>query len=357
MAAAIITATMNGVFSGEPTYKGRTLSGWMKLQGRAIYELGEVEPSPAVVNEAIGNIGTNTIPFLLQMLTAQDSPWNIKVNEWLRSHQYWDRLAWLTADDWRGKAVAAFGCLKPRDAQAALPALMKLREHPDAHVQECAWNSLLRMQLDAGQHERLLREGLTNRMEWLRSQAMWELTRTNTPDVAIPILTQCLHDPSSLVRVGALDRLQFYQTNATEAVALFTGFLKDPDFRMRQQALILLQPYQTNTPEAVAFFIELLKDPDQRFHSYAAIKLAEYGNDALPALPALVAALQASPGRSSFQIAQIIFNLDRSLAKEVLTNGTWSYANFEHREKQAAEYKRFQEESKQKRKQWPGIYH
>ena len=103
-AVAFIAATMNGVFSGEPTYKGRTLSGWMKMQERPpINDSGMVDGGLTLANEAIRHIGTNAIPFLLRMLTAQDSPRSSKINEWLQNHDHWERLSWRSADDWRGK--------------------------------------------------------------------------------------------------------------------------------------------------------------------------------------------------------------------------------------------------------------
>jgi HEAT repeat protein len=154
-----------------------------------------------------------------------------------------------------------------------------------------------------------------------------------------------------------LHRLQPYQTNAAKAVALLTIFANDPDSRVRWNAFVELQPYQTNAAEAVAFFVPLLKDPDRHVASYAAGRLGKYDTNALDALPDMVAMLQTAPGWEQYAVGEAIFNLDRPLAQQVLTNGIWTYACFERREKQAAEYKRFLEESKQKKKQRPGTYH
>jgi hypothetical protein len=112
--------------------------------------------------------------------------------------------------------------------------------------------------------------------------------------------------------------------------------------------LSLLQPYQTNAAEAVAFFVPLLKDPDRHFASYAAGRLGKYGTNALPALPELVAMLQTAPVWEEYAVGEAIFNLDHAFAKQVLTNGMWTYDRFAQREQQLAEHQQYMAERKGK---------
>ncbi|MBI3850319.1 MAG: hypothetical protein HY298_08530 [Verrucomicrobia bacterium] len=64
----------------EPKYQGKTLTAWLKVGGH-----GEgLEDKPAI--EAVRKMGTNAIPFLLDMVRAKDSRFKLKLTDWTYGH-------------------------------------------------------------------------------------------------------------------------------------------------------------------------------------------------------------------------------------------------------------------------------
>ena len=73
IAVAILAATLALITlfrAKEPTYKGRALSNWVIS--------GYQNPGPEA-ETAIGEIGTNGIPFLLEWIQYEPAPWRAKL--------------------------------------------------------------------------------------------------------------------------------------------------------------------------------------------------------------------------------------------------------------------------------------
>src|SRR5581483_7455941 len=66
----------------EPRYQGRTLSEWIWVGTDHI----ETSPEWSEANNAVKQIGTNAIPFLLEWVQAEDTPQKEKVVFWLNEH-------------------------------------------------------------------------------------------------------------------------------------------------------------------------------------------------------------------------------------------------------------------------------
>jgi hypothetical protein len=63
----------------------------------------------------------------------------------------------------------------------------------------------------------LLNEALTNRFELVRKTALWYLTPTNQPGIAVPLLIKGLRDPSARIQGMAASKLRQFGTNALPA--------------------------------------------------------------------------------------------------------------------------------------------
>ncbi|MDB6019136.1 MAG: domain containing protein [Pedosphaera sp.] len=133
----------------EPKYQGRTLSGWLELGARGVPKAGDN------VQEAMRHMGTNSLPFLLEMVRAKDSAAKKKVTEWVYNRDHED-AHWSTAAEAHLMAEIGFGGLEEADGQMAVPALMKLMEDADQDVRMCAFHSLNAMNLDKGTQRQVL---------------------------------------------------------------------------------------------------------------------------------------------------------------------------------------------------------
>ena len=125
----------------EPEYQGKTLSAWLKVGGHGDPD----EDKPAI--EAVRQIGTNAVPFLLDMVRAKDSKFKLKLTNWTYDHLHYDIL-WSSAYETHMRAEGGFGVLDPADAQRAVPTLMKLMDDPDYEVRLCAFLCLVSVKLD-----------------------------------------------------------------------------------------------------------------------------------------------------------------------------------------------------------------
>jgi len=192
----------------EPEYGGKRLSEWL-----AIYQSPEYNDKQAA--EAVRQIGTNALPYLLGWLRYEQPAWKSKLApayaKWPRPLVKYSIKKWLWGVEGQRQvetAIVGFGILGP-DAAAAVPELNRLVQNTNS-----ARPSLrARIALACIGRGGFLRfeVALANQAgpTQLRGNAIFciELVGTNVPAAALGALVEPLEDPAYLVRVMTTNAL------------------------------------------------------------------------------------------------------------------------------------------------------
>lgn len=140
--------------SREPKYDGKRFSEWIAESVRLNKLLNEGnigfnDPGFRQVNEAFRHMGTNALPFLLDLVRTRDSKLKLAVADFMMDRLHHDP-PWLDPE-WRlGGARCGFAALDPQDFRRAVPALTDLAlNDPDRDVRYSALRCLNDSKLDA----------------------------------------------------------------------------------------------------------------------------------------------------------------------------------------------------------------
>ncbi len=216
MLAVVIAGLGTYLFrSREPSYQGKSLSAWLRspLDLRGLGDGGQAKA-------AVRNIGTNAIPSLLRMLRETNSPFTIKMRD-LSQRFDLPRFIFVpkTAEDENYFAAIGFEWLGSVASNAA-PALIDIyHENISGASQYTTLLSLIAIS-QPPQYKAVLNEALTNNYTSVRWFALSQLTPTNQPGVAVPLLIKSLNDPSPRFREMAARKLRQFGTNALPAVPM-----------------------------------------------------------------------------------------------------------------------------------------
>jgi HEAT repeat protein len=340
--SALIVIALVPVLTGptEPEYHGKKLSAWVQ-------DLNSPSPlTQANAKLAIQQMGTNAVPFLVQMLHVKDSPLKRKCMD-LMARQHWVHLHFHYDFEKHGDAFRALATLGP-DAKSAIPDLADLLK--EAQGLEVAYtlaqigptslpaleNALTSSNGEAGMNaaQGLARLGdpssIANLLAALkdpdpgtRYMVVTALVRfPGQANVIVPALTNYLDDPDSMVvgnvartlgSFGAKARPAFPEvlkmvggTNydageaATEALmnidfdralATFTNNLQSSDVNVRRTAAWALMFFGPDGEPAVPILVNSLNDPDAKVRDQAAAALWRIGADPDLVVPALIESL------------------------------------------------------------------
>ena len=113
----------------EPVYQGVPLSGWLKQLAHP-----QDWPQRERAEEAIWQIGTNAVPYLLEVLRKSDAPFKVRSINWLEKKTHMD-LDRFRATDRQIAAVAAIQVLGPR-FRPWLPELAAMAVNKDPNVSD-----------------------------------------------------------------------------------------------------------------------------------------------------------------------------------------------------------------------------
>jgi hypothetical protein len=211
----VIAGMLAGIYWSrwsEPWYKGRSLHSWLEEGTRKWVEGGD--EACKIDAEAVRHTGTNAIPALLRMLRLTDSRLTQNL---VALHNKFEFLPYPnTADDEHTLAAWGLGWLGS-DATNAIPDLMSIYRGNIQQSSEIAYSIMLSI-VPPEQRAGLLNEGQTNRYEYVRRMALWELTPTNTPEISVPLLIKTLADPSPRNQLMAAGKLRYFGSNALPAV-------------------------------------------------------------------------------------------------------------------------------------------
>ncbi|EEF57545.1 HEAT repeat domain-containing protein [Pedosphaera parvula] len=261
----------------EPRYAGKSLSAWL-------VELSN--PDPAMEKQArtaVHEMGTNAIPKLLKLMSAEDSSFKLQLIGWT-DRQSWVRFNFPLASNERAMAAEGFAVLGP-EARSAVPALSRLAqrdkdgfvgqalvhigtegvgalaqalannnfeikskaidglirygvfydlEHSNVSPQELATFSI-HAQVATVPLLKVLQE--TNRL--IRSKAILALGWLRfEPRLVVPALITNLQSTTSgwMVQASSITALGQFKSDAREAIPLLTNALSSPDPIVRARA-------------------------------------------------------------------------------------------------------------------------
>jgi hypothetical protein len=148
MVAAVLASVV--FWEREPRYQGRALSTWIDREIDAQYEANgdsesyELDPKWRAATNAVYQIGTNAVPWLLKWSNASDSKLHAEFLNWLDSHRRLRRLRlhFRSAADRRGEANIGFILLKDR-AKPAWPVFVQWAADLDPARRTRGWDLLM----------------------------------------------------------------------------------------------------------------------------------------------------------------------------------------------------------------------
>jgi hypothetical protein len=223
--------------SSDPVYEGKRLSAWTAdLDGYA-------GPKMEGAQEAIRHIGTNALPYIIQLLQTKNAPFKARVNQWL-SKQSWIKFRHTTPETLRSRGLFACEALGT-NARPAIPALTALVYDPSlsrhaASVLTGFGSEVIPILTNAAAHS-------DARVRW---GAIAPLARLNDQST-VPLLLQCLKDPDYNVRGFATVNLGYVAKDPDVAIPALLGSLQDTNFFVRSAAAYRLELW-TKYPQAKA---------------------------------------------------------------------------------------------------------
>ncbi len=250
--AVIIFFVVRSQRARGPSYQGRSLSSW--LDDFQFY--GPDTNSPPAL--AINQMGTNTIPYLLDILSYQESP--LRKNIRRTTEKYIGRVLFLEMNSMRIVEAAYAINVLGTNAQPAFAALTNLFFVPRHSV--CAAIALAGIGSNGVQ---VLLGAVTNQN--------------------LSILS---------IRHSAVGGLGHARNNIETVVPVLIGILTNQESLMRSEAAMSLGLLHSQPELAVPALIERINDSDSSVRGGAIIALKEFGHHAKAAIPRLKEAFNDS---------------------------------------------------------------
>ncbi len=283
----------------EPSFQGRRLSEWVDdisptPLGRSA-RTGTFMPPVRIVNtrtgtfvvppgafvqqppqhtaaaQAIREIGTNAIPYLLRRIYSQDPLWKTKlVDVWRK--QNWVKLPFNTATEKQARALPALRELGPaatvwtwveiltnrlasaevqyyaaatlssfgKDATAALTVLLQMQDHPNRNARYAIGDAIHYCDREGFLIALYNARYATNAN--VRASGVWSLGHfAKNSDMSLPALARAVNDPSPQVRESAVGALAKFDSLGNETTNVIIRALHDPERRVRRAATNALE--------------------------------------------------------------------------------------------------------------------
>jgi HEAT repeat protein len=234
-----------------PRYKGRSLEGWLVVYGRA--EDDEVRMAQAA--DAIRQIGTNAIPYLLANIRYDTPAWKARVGAVIAQlpgplYGWWEDI--VDRQDRSRQAYDGFVILGPQ-AAPAIPALVAMADN------------------------RYISDAPTSALEHIGKPAL-------------PYLVEALANRNNAaeMRGAAADALGRMGTNATAATDVLVSCLGDPGVEANVAYAL---PEVADPKTALQALTNALVSSSSRLRSCAAGSIANIGKESRAAIPALTICL------------------------------------------------------------------
>ena len=274
--------------SREPKYHGKLLSEWLSLyQKRSSGELsiGEIDAAP----EALRQIGTNALPFLLKWIQPRQTPTGLerllqRLPDSLQERFPINRLVGREAMRAQ-EAAAGFGVLGPL-ARPAIPDLERLATSGASYAQFALYqlgadglSALLDGLAEAGRPNR------ANLVRLIGQRSVWP-----NPGRALPVLITCLEDGDP--QVAAESARALGRLGVAEGLALpaLITTLDHTNRLVRDSAARAIADFGPLARPALPALIRGLKDP--RLARVCAEVLGDLALEPRLVVPELTRALQ-----------------------------------------------------------------
>ncbi len=260
VAVIVLFTSSCGSRNPQPVYNGKSLSEWL-----GDMKVGNPKQVTEPAQEAIRQIGTNALPFLLKEISDLGDLWQ-KVGATNFARVGLTRLY---------NVRIAFKTLGPI-AKPAVPALVDLLNN--GNDSDCAAIALT--QVDPQFAVIALTDALTNKLIATRIAAVDALfyVRSNA-DIAVPNLVQCLkYEPSSqdlpqdviMLKGFTVDILGAIHARPDIAVPVLVEALSDKEYGIRFEAARALGKFGNQAQPAVPILQQIAKDDfNQKFRAYA----------------------------------------------------------------------------------------
>ncbi len=262
----------------EPAYQGRSLSSWLADFDKDLAKNPRWGSVPFIVRdvtrvdqkavEAVRQIGTNALPFLLSWVNYEVPAWNTKLKALLKRAG----ISWspgLDKESRAARAQLAFEILGPR-AEAAIPELAQLTDDSRASIP--ARRAILALSCLGQAAVPPLVSLITNETRHLelRLRALESIAWMGTnARPAVPALIQCLKDPDSHVRSFAASNLGKLGGNPELVVPALTTAMHDADATVRYCAITALGHFGGEARTATPALLEMLTDPQAHVRKQA----------------------------------------------------------------------------------------
>jgi len=226
--------------STEPVYHGKTLSAWAQQYGSNNWRGGGASAAREA-ETAIRQIGTNSIPFLLDLMRVSDSAW--KKNLRARFPRNWHERLRLkdTADEVRRIGAHGLAALGTNAPPSTVQALIEIAtHHPDEDGRYIAVFALRTLGVAAESAIPFFIQCLTNTESTIRDEAAMGLgCMSHRSEVVVPALIEYLASARSSSHtfecrdtIASLGKLG---TNARAAAPILISLLDHSDPQVRAE--------------------------------------------------------------------------------------------------------------------------
>jgi len=240
LAVGIVVFVWKATYRPEPVYKGKALTHWAQQYGSNNWRAGGREAA-AEAQLAIQQIGTNGVPFLLDLIRTKESPTKTKLRNLLPPSWHTRLRLNDKGDEIRRTGAHGLAALGT-NAPAAVPYLIQIASsHSEDDGRYIAAFTLRAMGHAAEPAIPFLVQCLTNRMETIRDEAALALGYLRLRhEIVVPALTDYLNAVIAAKAFGwefqdAVASLSEFGTNATPAVPALLGLLNHSDAKVRSQ--------------------------------------------------------------------------------------------------------------------------
>jgi hypothetical protein len=227
------------LYPQEPACKGKSLTFWAQQYGSNNWR-GGGGPAAREAEVAIRQIGTNAIPFLLDLIRVRDSALKKKLRE-MAPRAWHDRLH-IKDTSWDIRRTGAHGLAAlGTNAPGAVPALIEIvMRHPDEDGRYLAAFALRTLGTAAEPAIPFFIQCLTNKVNTIRDEAAIALGGMHhLPEIVVPQLVSYLNfaksSRSTFECTDAIRSLGTFGTNAKAAVPIMVELLEHSDPQVRTE--------------------------------------------------------------------------------------------------------------------------
>ncbi len=223
LSLGIVVFLWKATYRPEPVYNVKTLTQWAEQFGSNNWSGGFDSAKEA--KTAIQKIGTNSVPFLIDLIRSTESPMRIKLRQVMP--RSWHTRLHLQEQTQQMRRTGAHGlaALGPDAAAVALPDLIDIASHhPNEDARYVAVFAIRVLGEGAEPAIPFLIQCLTNSVNIIRDDAALALGSMHLqPDVCVPALTAYLNSVTAKGdwELGdAIEALSQFGTNAKPALPI-----------------------------------------------------------------------------------------------------------------------------------------